>query len=482
MPKKVLQPLCLSIFLVISLLLTSVTPLQAQSLPDLGDASSAIITPEQEYRLGRAWLRSLRSQVSLLEDPLVQDYVDHLVYRLASYSDLQEPDLAIVIVNSQDINAFAVPGGVIGLNAGLFLHAQTEDEVAAVVSHELAHVSQRHFTRRYADSKRVNRAMLAGILTSLAIAIAGDAEAGMAGMMASQAGAIQAQLAYSRHHEREADRVGMQTLVSAGMDPFAMPTFFERLLRSQQFSGKPPEFILTHPITESRIADSKSRAHSMARPPLRQSPEFFLIKYRLQALYIRDSKEALSTFQKQYHQGSSYMQQAVGFGLAMAAIRAKDYSLADNTLARLQQQNPDQIWFTLALAESMEQQKRYEEAIQLSKKVLTMSPGHYGASIILARNLVAKNELDEARALLERLQWQYPTLATHRLLAKIWTDKKDKARSHLSHGEIFFAMGEEQKGIQQLRYALKYSENDFILYSQVKARLTEMETLANEKF
>lgn len=482
MPKKVLHSLFLSIFLAFSLLLASISPLQAQSLPDLGDASSAIITPEQEYRLGRAWLRSLRSQVSLLEDPLVQDYVDHLVYRLASYSDLQEPDLAIVIVNSQDINAFAVPGGVIGLNAGLFLHAQTEDEVAAVIAHELAHVSQRHFTRRYADSKRVNRAMLAGILASLAIAIAGDPEAGMAGMMASQAGAIQAQLAYSRHHEREADRVGMQTLASAGMDPFAMPAFFERLLRSQQFSGKPPEFILTHPITETRVADSKSRAHSMPRPPLRQSPEFFLIKYRLQALYIRDSKEALSTFQKQYHQGSNYMQQAIGFGLAMAAMRTKDYPLADNTLARLQQQNPDQIWFTLALAESMEQQKRYSEAVELSTKVLAMSPGHYGASIILARNLIAQNKLDDARALLERLQWQHPTLATHRLLAKIWTDKKDKARSHLSHGEIFFATGEEQKGIQQLRYALKYSEDNFILYSQVKARLTDMETLANEKF
>lgn len=482
MLKRALHSLLLSTLLVTSLLLTSPAPLKAQNLPDLGDASSAILTPEQEYRLGRAWLRGLRSQVALLDDPLVQDYVDHLVYRLASYSDLQEPDLAIVIVNSREINAFAVPGGVIGLNAGLFLHAQSEDEVAAVIAHEIAHVSQRHFTRRYADSKRVNRAMLAGILASLAVAIAGDPEAGMAGMVASQAGAIQAQLAYSRHHEREADRVGMQTLANAGMDPYAMPAFFERLLRNQQFSGKPPEFVLTHPITETRVADSKSRAQSMPRPPLKQSPEFFLIKYRLQALYMRDANEALSTFKKQYHEGSSYIQQALGFGLAIAAIRAKDFSLADNTLARLQEQNPDQIWYTLALAESMEQQKRHQEAVSLSKKVLDISPGHYGASIILARNLVAQNELDEARALLERLQWRHPTLASHRLLAKIWTDKKDKARSHLAHGEIFFATGQEQKGIQQLRYALKYSEDNFALYSQVKARLAEMETLANEKF
>src|SRR5699024_1358840 len=142
------------------------------------------------------------------------------------------------------------------------------------------------------------------------------------------------------------------------------------------------------------------------RPPLKQSPEFFLIKYRLQAMYMRDAKEALNTFKKQYHEGSHYIQQALGFGLAIAAIRVKDFSLADNTLAHLQEQNPDQIWYTLALAESMEQQKRHQEAARLSKKVLDISPGHYGASIILARNLLAQNELDEARALLERLQWR----------------------------------------------------------------------------
>lgn len=479
--KHLLNRLCLSLVLASSLLLAS-PPLVAQDLPDLGDASSSILTPEQEYRLGRAWLRNLRSQVSLLEDPLVQDYVDHLVYRLASFSDLQEPDLAIVIVNSREINAFAVPGGVIGLNAGLFLHAQNEDEVAAVIAHEIAHVSQRHFTRRYADSKRVNRAMLAGILASLAVAIAGDAEAGMAGIMASQAGAIQAQLAYSRHHEREADRVGMQTLTKAGMDPYAMPTFFERLMRTQQYAGKPPEFILTHPVTESRVADSKSRAQSMPRPPLKRSLDFYLIKYRLQALYMKDPQEAVKVFKKQYHQGSNYSQQALGFGLAIAAIRAKQFELADTTLKRLQQQNPDQLWFTLALAESKERQNQHQEAIALSRRVLELSPDHYAASIILARNLIAQDQLQEARRLLERIQWKQPSLTTYRLLAKIYTDTKDKARSHWAHGEVYFATGEEQKGIQQMRYALSNSEDNFSLYSQIKARLAEMEKLAAEKF
>lgn len=455
---------------------------RAQDLPDLGDASSSILTPEQELRLGRAWLRSLRSQVSILEDPLVQDYVEHLVYRLARYSELKEPDLAIVVVNSRDINAFAVPGGVIGLNAGLFLHAESEDEVAAVIAHEIAHVSQRHFTRRYADSKRVNKAMLAGILASLALAIAGDAEAGMAGMVASQAGAIHAQLAYSRHHEREADRVGMRTLVKAGLDPFAMPAFFERLLKTQQFSGKPPEFILTHPVTESRVADSKNRAKSYTKPADRHSLEFYLIKHRLEALFVKDPKQVINNLEKKYKGGDSDMQQAYGFGLAAAATRAKQYSLAEKTLTKLRQQNPNQLWYKLAYAENLQRQKQHDEAIKLSREVLETSPGHYAASIILARNLVAKEEYDEARRILDRMQWQTPTLETHRLLARIWTKKKDKARSHLAHGELYFAMGNEDKGIQQLRFALKYTDDNFPLYSRIKARLDEMEKLAKEKF
>lgn len=474
----------LTLVLVAGMLLPASHPLPAYAngLPDLGDASSALLTPEQEHRLGRAWLRALRGQVPLLDDPLVQDYVEHLVYRLASHSDLKEPNLAIVVVNSQDINAFAVPGGVIGLNAGLFLHAKSEDEVAAVIAHEIAHVSQKHFTRRYADSKKINRAMLVGMLASLALAIAGDAEAGMAGVMGSQAAAIQAQLTYSRHHEREADRVGMQTLVNAGLDPHAMPAFFERLLKTQQFSGKPPEFILTHPVTETRVADSKSRARSLPRGERRDSLHYDLIKNRLQARFISDPKNAVAHFQKNYEEGSSNEQQALGFGLAVAAMRAKDYRLAASTLERLRQQAPNQIWYPLAAAENLALQKKYDEAAALAEQVLRVSPGHYGASIIYARNLVAAGDADTARQILERLQWQHDTLEIKRLFAKIWTDKKDKARSHMAHGELLFAQGEDDKAIQQMQYALKQSENDFALYSQIKSRLDTMQRLASEQF
>ncbi|MCH8543544.1 MAG: M48 family metalloprotease [Alcanivorax sp.] len=452
------------------------------NLPDLGDPTGNILTPEQENRLGRAWLRGLRSQAPILQDPLVQDYVEHLVYRLASHSDLSEPDLAIVVVNNREINAFAVPGGVIGLNAGLFLNAESEDEVAAVIAHEIAHVSQRHFTRRYADSRRMNQAMLAAMLASLAVAIAGDAQAGMAGIATSQAAAIQSQLAYSRHHEREADRVGMQTLVNAGMDPHAMPRFFERMARSRQYAGSPPEFVLTHPVTETRIADSRNRAESLSRPPMRSTPEFDLIRARTQAAFISDPQQALAHFRGRYEGGRSIAQQAAGFGLVMSAMRARQYDLAESTLKQLMEHDPNQFWYRLALAEVAEQRGDHEKAITILREVLDLMPGNYATSVMLARNLIAQGEYAEARTLIDRMLLKRQDPQLWNMLADAWGKEGDRARAHQARGEYLFAIGQEDRGLEQMRFALNQSRERFAMHSQVRARLQDMERLANERF
>ena len=248
--------------LMIVVWLTSLTlPSFAAPLPDLGDASSAIVSPDQEYRLGRAWLRQLRAQVPLIHDPLIYDYLYNLVYRLASASDIERPDIALVVINNAAINAFAVPGGVMGLNGGLLLNARTEDEVGGVIAHELAHLSQRHFARGVERSQQNSWAGLAALLASIAIAATAGGEAGMAALATTQAASIDAQLRFSRANEQEADRIGMQTLVRADMNPAAMADFFEALQRSMRYYGDlPPEFLLTHPVTESRITDARARA------------------------------------------------------------------------------------------------------------------------------------------------------------------------------------------------------------------------------
>ncbi|MDF1630336.1 MAG: M48 family metalloprotease [Alcanivoracaceae bacterium] len=452
-------------------------------LPELGDPAGGLISPDQEFRMGRTWLRQLRGQVAVLNDPLVQEYVEHLVYRMASHSDLHEPDLAIVVINSREINAFAVPGGVIGLNAGLMINAEQEDEVAAVVAHEIAHVSQRHFVRRYADSQRINTAVMAAMLASLAVMISGQADAGAAGIMATQAAAIQQQLAYSRHHEREADRVGMQTLVNAGMDPEAMPRFFEKLQRNQQFAGKPLEFLSTHPITEERIADSRARAVTLPAGNLQEAEAFQLIRARLLAGFYNAPALAVEHFRSKYHGGASIQQQAAGYGLAVSALRAKDYSLANETLNQLQGRFPDQLWFRVARAEVLQAQQKHEQAADILREVAHLMPRNYAISALLAGSLIKTNKAAEAAELLEPILRQRASdPALWRLAADAWGYSGSLALAHLGRGEALFLSGADERGMDQLRFALDYSKDNFPLHSRIKARLEEMDATSKERF
>ncbi len=443
-------------FLLRTLLLWSCCILAATSanddLPVLGDPTAALMSADQEYRLGRGWLRGLRGQTSIMSDPLVQEYVESLVYRLASYSDLKEPNLDIVVINSRQINAFAVPGGVIGLNAGLFLNARDEGEVGGVVAHEIAHVSQRHFARRYLDSKKMNTAVLAAMLASLAVAIAGDGEAGMAGIAATQAGAIQAQLAYSRQNEREADRVGMQTLVAAGMDPDAMPRFFERMHNSQRFSGDPPEFLLTHPVTESRIADSRSRARSLPTPQ------------------YSNERNALGL-------------QAARYGLALSYLRADHYDQAREIMQALAEEHPDQLWFRLGLVEVAMDEGDYTRAINQAERVLDLAPDNYPASILMSKALLRSEQPARALPVLKPLLSERPNNPyIWDLAADAYGNSGDKIRALHARAESQFLRGRDQQAMQQMEYALRDAENDFALYSKLNGRLQTMKRLSEEKF
>lgn len=460
-----------------------VQPARADELPVLGDPSSALMSASQEHRLGRDWLRNLRRQTSILADPLVQEYTESLVYRLASYSNLEEPNLAIVVVNSQTINAFAVPGGVIGINAGLFLNAQSEAEVAGVMAHEIAHVSQRHFARRYMDSKKINTAMLAGVLASLALAIAGDGEAGMAGIAATQAGAIQAQLAYSRQNEREADRVGMQTLAAAGVDPNAMPRFFERMHNSKQFAGDPPEFLLTHPVTEERIADSRARARNLPAPTTQRSASYGLVRARLQAKFIASSDRAIDFFQHHQNNRRPASQQAARYGLALSYLRNEQYSAAHETLQALLEERPNELWFRLGLAEVALAEGDYPQAIKQAKRVLAVSPKDYAAAMLLSRAYLRHGQPRKALPLLKPLtRKRADNPQVWDLIADAYGNSGDTARALHARAESRFLRGYDKKAQQRMAYALKESKGRFALHSKLNARKKTMQRLAEEKF
>lgn len=454
----------------------AVLPSFASPLPDLGDASSSIVSPEQEYRLGRAWLRQLRAQAPMVHDPLVFDYLYNLVYRLASASDIERPNIELVVINSSAINAFAVPGGVMGLNGGLLLSARTEDEVGGVIAHELAHLSQRHFARGVERSQQYSWAGLAALLASIAIAATAGGEAGMAALATTQAASIESQLRFSRANEQEADRIGMQTLVRAGMNPNAMADFFEALQRSMRYYGElPPEFLLTHPVTESRITDTRARAAQYPATPSSDSLEFHLMKMRLEVEFARDASAKINDLENQKRESSSFLE-ITEYGLSCAYLKTNQLDKALDSIELLLDKRPNRITYLASKAEILNKAGRYKEAITLLERGLAFSPGNYPLSVHYADALTLNKESEKAIAVLrDQLTGQENQPLLWFMMAEAYGKDGNRLGVYQSKAEYFFLYGHTQKAIEQLQFALPLARDDFHVTARISERISEMQ-------
>ncbi|MFZ5603974.1 MAG: M48 family metalloprotease [Pseudomonadota bacterium] len=449
--------------------------LQAEELPRLGDSTSSVVSPEQEYRLGRAWLRQLRAQAPIIQDPLIHEYFYDLVYRLAANSEIQRPELETIVLNSPDINAFAVPGGIIGLNGGLLLNARTEDELAGVIAHELAHLSQRHFARAMERSQNTSWAGLAALLASVVIAATAGGDAGMAALATTQAASIESQLRFSRNNEQEADRIGMQTLARSGMNPGAMADFFEALQRSMRYSGElPPEFLLTHPVTESRITDARARAAQLPATPASNSLEFGLMKMRTSVMFARDTSATINDLLNQRKSGTEFLE-VNEYGLACAYSKANQLDQALATINGLLLRRPDRITYIATKAEILNQSGRYKDAIQLLESALKYSPENYVLTIHYANALIKSNRAADAVDLLRYQLTQHdswPLLWS--MLAEAYGKSDDRLGVYQARAEYYYLHGRTMTALEQLQYALPLAEKQFQVAAKINARMEEM--------
>jgi len=347
----------------------------ASDLPSLGDASSSIVSPQQEHQLGRAWLSLLRGQISQLSDPQLKDFVESSVYRLGETSELQDRRLEFVLLDSPQINAFAAPGGIIGVNGGLFLYAQTEAEYASVMTHELAHLSQRHFARGLEAQQRMQLPMMAAMLAGIVAAAAGAGDVGIAAIASTQAAAIQEQRRFSRQNEQEADRIGLINLEKAGYDPRAMPSMFERLMRQYRYDRKPPEFLLTHPVSESRIADTRNRAEQAKAGGVTDSVRYQLMRARVQLIYEDTPGLAAKRFRAMLEETPKL--QAARYGLALAQIKSGQHQQARESLQPLLQAAPDDITYNLAQVELDIAANRLPDAQSRIERLMRDFPSNY---------------------------------------------------------------------------------------------------------
>ena len=448
-------------------------PVAANDLPSLGDASSALVSPQQEHQLGRAWLSLVRGQVRQLSDPQLKDFVESSVYRISETSELQDRRLEFVLLDSPQINAFAAPGGIVGVNGGLFLYAQTEAEYASVMAHELAHLSQRHFARGLEAQQRMQIPVMAGMLAGIVAAAAGAGDLGIAAIASTQAAAMQEQRRFSRQNEQEADRIGLVNLEKAGYDPRAMPSMFERLMRQYRYDRLPPEFLLTHPVSESRIADTRNRAEQYQAGGTSDSLRYQLMRARVQMIYEETPGVAAKRFRAMLAENPKL--DAARYGLAIAQIKRGQHPQARETLQPLLSKAPNDIAYNLAQVESDLAANRLPEAQSRVERLLELYPKNYPINQAHVDLLMKQGHIQDAeRALDQLLKRRDKDPDIWYLVAEVRGLSGNTIGLHQARAEFFALVGDYDEAIEQLDFAKRRISNNFQLASRIDARQREL--------
>lgn len=452
------------------------------TLPNLGGSGGGLFSSQQENEIGHQVLRSLRKSGALLNDTLTLDYLHTLVYRLVPSAPLDDRNLTTIVINDPQVNAFAVPGGIIGVNGGLFVHAQTEQEFAAVLAHELGHLSQRHFARQLEREKSDMPWTVAGIITGFILAAVTNSDVGIATIAGTQAASVQKMLHYSRENEREADRVGLQILADSGFDPRAMPKMFEELLRESRIQGTQlPEYLSSHPVTESRIADTRNRAEQYPRRKYQDSLEYHLVRSRMMVYFADSPDAAVRQFQARVDDASKGGSQPLRYGLAVALIQDGQPQKAMPILQRLLSENPNRITYEVTLGNAELKAEEPEAAYNRLSNALSRNPGNLPIMAELAKVDMLDKRPEEAALLLRHLTADHPQDA---FLWQSLADAEGKSGNivevHLARAQYDLLMGNPQSAMLQLRQALAKAGDNGPVRDIIQQRMEEARKLQRE--
>lgn len=425
-------------------------------LPALGDASSGLISTAAERELAQAALRQIRAAAPTVEDPILKYYVQGNAQRLAEHSDLAAPVLATVLVDSPQINAFAVPGGVVGINLGLFLHARDESEYSAVVAHELAHLSQRHYARQLEAQRALAPWRLAGLLAGIAIGAAGGGDASMAALLGTESLVEGKVLRFSRAREQEADRIGLRTLADAGLDPAGMGRMFGRMRQAFRYVTKPPEFLLTHPLTETRIADAERHAAGFPGKTLPPSWDYQFMRARAEVYYAESPRRAIAKAKARRGGGD-----ADKYALAAALVRAGRFQEAADATAVLRERHPQSLLMAATHADALLKAGKLDAALALLTRQLAINPDNEPLTLLRAQALTAAGQPERAAAVLRqqiRVSPSDPDVWV--LLAETAGLAGDTVGVHRARAEYFALVGAHGKAIAHLGYARRLLASD----------------------
>lgn len=437
-------------------------------LPDIGTTASSTLTIDQELIYGDAYMRMLRSSQPIVNDPVLNEYVSNLGHRLVANADDVKTPFTFFMIRDRNINAFAFFGGYIALHSGLFLHAQSESELASVVAHEIAHVTQRHLARSMEDQARRSPATLAALAGSLLLAIASP-QAGMAAITATTAGSMQGTINYTRSNEKEADRFGIATLAKAGFEPKAMPRFFGRLADEYRYASTPPPMLLTHPLPEDRITDSRARAQNYPEPRVQPSLDYNLARARIVARYAGiQAKAAQDWFERTEKKADPSIKVAFQYGKALVHLDNNELEQADKILQELLSRDRNNHFYLDAMSDLYIAQKKPELAQSMLEKAMAATPNNAVITINYANVLIKREKNEEAIRVLQRYTHDYPN---------------DVNGWHLlSEANIHLGRSDEDLAARAEILALKANWNKAIQYYTQASQLAELGSLKQARY
>lgn len=452
------------------------------NLPDLGDVSQTVLTPQDEQRIGEQILREVAVSDDVLQDVEVTDYLQALGSRLAAVSADTRQKFTFFVVRDNTINAFAMPGGVIGVHTGLILASNRESELASVLGHEIGHVTQRHLARMLAKQKTDTFKNIGSMALALLVARS-NPQLATGALAAASASGIQRQLDYTREHEREADRVGLNVLDAAGFDVRGMPAFFTTLQRGTRFAeGSAPSFLRTHPLNAERIADVTNRVETMPYKQVIDSLEFSLVRAKLRA---GDglAQNAIEQFEDNIKERRYTNEIAEHYGLALAMLRKNDIAGVNKEMKWLEK-NATKNAFIENLAARIEVVRNNPQAAASQyAKALAQFPNHRSLIYGYAEHFLAVNQPDKAIQLVQQKQATFPDDAyLYDILAKAYNAKNKNLHRFQAQAESYYRKYNLKKAIEQMEFAVKAKDGNFYEHSIVETRLKEFKRmLENEK-
>ena len=471
--------------LIAAVSLSSIAQTGRVNLPELGNSASNVLSNAEERENAESLIRQMRAYELLIEDPLINDFFSDMGFNLASRSDQPEAAFNFVVLDQDVINAFAAPGGVIALHSGLILLADTQDEVAGVLSHEIAHITQLHMYRAFEKGKTMNIiAMLA--MMGLILASGGNGEVITGAVMGAQAAAAQAQINFTRHNEVEADRVGIRTLAAAGYDPQGMADFFSKMGQTSRANGEgPPEFLRTHPVSVNRIAEAESRIQNLPPVETAEGRQFYIVQARLRALLEKDPNKAIKHFKTELEKPLTDARKNGNlYGLAIARQRNAEYDKAGAILSDLLEKEPSRLAFQLQMADLHLKRGQHELAISALSDLYHSFPGNKAIALEYGRALLEQNrpELAETASVVLRQQLvkgeNDPAL--YALYAQAANLAGDEVRATEAIAESYYQRGGTEEAITQLERLTRQSDLDYYQRARISARLMELRIESGE--